>query len=317
MIANERPARLEPTEITIDGPAGQLSGTLVHAADGVARPVVLLISGSGPIDRNSDSKKLAIGVMGRLARCLRDAGVASLRYDKRGVGASSGAFLTTGFHDNVGDATAVLDALRSRDDVDPSRVVVIGHSEGALIAAELAAANPDLAGVVLLSGAAVTGEEVLRWQAGQVGATLPKPVKLMLRLLRVDILRSQAKRLAQLKATTEDTTRIQLAKVNAKWFREFMAHDPLEALRATTVPVLALTGSKDIQVDPVDVERMAQVVTAAYTGEILDDVTHLLRTEEGPPSLRTYKKQAKQPLAPAVLRRTTDWVLAHTREKTG
>ncbi|MEL6890133.1 MAG: hypothetical protein AAFP84_00940 [Actinomycetota bacterium] len=73
-------------------------------------------------------------------------------------------------------------------------------------------------------------------------------------------------------------------------------------------PVLALTGSKDIQVDPADVERMGRVVPTPFTVHVIDDVTHLLRTEPGPPTLRTYRTQAQRPLDPGVVQRLTDWV---------
>lgn len=219
----------------------------------------------------------------------------SLRYDKRGVGASTGDYLSAGFHDNVADARAVLETLRARPEVDPGRVFVVGHSEGALIASELASSG-GLAGVALLAGAARTGEEVLRWQAGQVEATLPAPVRFLLRLFGQNIVDVQTKRLARLRASTEDVIRVQFVKINARWFREFMAFDPARALAAATVPVLAVTGAKDIQVDPDDVGAMGAVVSTPFSGHVVDDVTHLLRADEGTPSVRTYKKQATRPL---------------------
>ena len=287
--------------------SGSDSGT-GHEPTEVAAPVVLLISGSGPIDRNSNMKKLAIGVMEQVADHLGSVGLASFRYDKRGVGASDGDYHSTGFHDNVADARAAVETLRSRPEVDPAQVFVVGHSEGALIATELAATDQTLAGVVLLAGTATNGEQVLRWQAEQVSRTLPGPVKLLLRVLRQDILRTQAKRLDQIRATTSDTARVQLVKINAKWLREFMAHDPAPSLRSIRIPVLALTGSKDIQVDPSDVESICQLVPSSCSGRLIENVTHLLRVEPGPPSVRTYKKQAKRPISPELLTAAVGWL---------
>lgn len=283
---------MKTVDIHFDNGPIRLAGSLSVPDETAVWPAVLLISGSGPIDRDSNMKKLKIDVMRQIAQRLAAGGFASLRYDKRGVGASTGDFLATGFHDNVADAQAALDALRSRPGIDPGQVFVLGHSEGALIAAELAAANPDLAGAVLVAGAAQPGEAVLRWQAGQVAATLPRPVKLLMKLLRQDVARTQAKRLRQIKATDGDTARIQLVKLNARWFREFLVHDPAATLRHITVPVLAVTGAKDIQVDPLDVERIRELVDAPCTARIISDMTHLLRLEPGEPSVRTYKKQA-------------------------
>jgi alpha-beta hydrolase superfamily lysophospholipase len=303
-------------DLTFTGGSATLAGTLCRTELIQPGPVVLLISGSGPIDRDSDMKKLAIGVMGRFAEHLSGAGVASFRYDKRGVGESGGDYLAAGFRDNVADASAAIDMLRARSEVDPEHVYVVGHSEGALIATELAAADSDLAGVVLLAGTATVGEELLRWQAQQVAATLPKLAKRVLRLLRKDIAGIQAKRLAQIKATTGDTTRIQLVKINAKWFREFLAYDPNPSLEAIRVPVLAVTGSKDLQVDPDDVERICERVSSECSGHVVDGVTHLLRDEPGPPSVKTYKKQAKQPLDPRVLDLVISWIAATTTVQT-
>ncbi len=232
------------------------------------------------------------------------------------MGRSDGDYLSAGFRDNVDDARAALDALRARSEVDPDRVVVIGHSEGALIAS-LLASDEQLAGVVLLAGAATNGKDLLRWQARQVAATLPRPVKWLMTLLRQDLVRTQTKRLARIESSTEDVIRIQFVKLNAKWFREFMTFEPLDALRRAAVPVLAITGTKDIQVNPDDVSLMEQAVSTPFTGHLVDDVTHLLRAEQGIASVRTYKKQAREPLDQRVTELLTDWVTTHTHAKNG
>ncbi|MFK8025255.1 MAG: alpha/beta hydrolase family protein, partial [Ilumatobacter sp.] len=251
-------------DVPIESGPFTLRGSLTIAA-AAPTPAALLISGSGPLDRNSNSKQLAIDVMGQIAARLAAEGVASLRYDKRGVAESDGDFLAAGFHDNIDDARAALAVLRARPDVDPDRIVVIGHSEGALIASVLAD-DERLAGVALLAGTVHDGNDLLRWQAGQIASTLPKPVRWMMKLLRQDLVRTQSKRLQRIADSTEDVVRIQFVKLNAKWFREFMVFDPTEALRRVAVPVLAITGSKDIQVDPADVERMREVVSTSFTG---------------------------------------------------
>lgn len=304
-------------DIEIRFPAAdvELVGTLaIGAAPG--GPAALLLSGSGPIDRDSNTRRMPIDVMRRLAGHLADEGITTLRYDKRGVGESGGDYLSTGFHDNIADARAALDALRARPEVDPRRIVVIGHSEGAM-AATVLAADEELAGVVLLAGAARTGRDILHWQANQVGETLPRPVRGMLRLLRQDVVRTQAKRLDRIEASTENVLRIQMVRLNARWLREFMAFDAAATLARAAVPVLALTGGKDIQVDPSDIGRMRELVTAPFEGHVIDDVSHLLRHAPGPPSLRTYKKQARRPLDERVVRLTVEGTLAMASDAVG
>lgn len=301
---------MKSTEVTFPSAGEQLAGTLSRPTDGPVRSIALLVSGSGPIDRNSNMKRQSIDVMAQVAEHLALSGIASFRYDKRGVGESSGEFLSTGLHDNVVDAKAAVDTLRSRAELDEAATFVVGHSEGAIIATELAADDPLLAGVVLLAGTATSGGDVLRWQAKQISETLPRPVKALLRLLRQDVVKTQAKRLEQIRSSTEDTLRIQMVKINAKWMREFMAHDPSNSLSNVEIPILAITGSKDIQVNPEDVARIAELVERDCSAHVVDDVTHLLRTESGPPTVRTYKKQAKRPVEPGVLKLTSEWINA-------
>lgn len=312
MEVNERAMRVQ-TEITFTSDGNTLAGALIHPGSEGVVPAALLISGSGPLDRNSDTKKMKLGVMGQVASHLEARGIASFRFDRRGVGASSGDFYTTGLYDNVADAQAALDTLREASGVDAGAVLVVGHSEGAVIATELAARNPDLAGVVLLAGPAASGEEVLRWQATKVADALPKPARFLMRVMRQDIVKSQTKKLARLKATTTDSTRMQMAKVNAKWFREFLAHDPRQSLSEVRVPVLAVTGSKDIQVDPAHVDRICDLVPGECSGHVLEDMSHLLRSEEGAPSLSTYKKQVREPVRPDLLDRISGWILDHSK----
>ena len=280
----------------------QLSGTLVRP-DG-ATALALLISGSGPIDRDSNTKRLRIGAMSAVADRLATARVASFRYDKRGVGDSTGDYRATGLDHNITDARAALDAARSGFD----RVFVVGHSEGALIAGQLAADDPSLAGAVLLAGSTQNGDQILRWQMLGVSESIPTPIKWIMKVLRQDLVRTQTKRIEKMRASTADVMRIQGIRVNAKWFREFMAYEPADALRRITSPVLAITGDKDVQVDPDDLERMAELIPGDVTTHRPENLTHLLRTEDGPASVRTYRKQMKRPVDGELLDRVADWV---------
>jgi hypothetical protein len=87
-----------------------------------------------------------------------------------------------------------------------------------------------------------------------------------------------------------------------------MAYDPVPDIRAIQCPVLAITGSSDLQVDPADVGRIGELVSTPFTGESPDGLTHLLRISPDAPSLRTYPKQIKQPTDPALLERVAAWV---------
>jgi uncharacterized protein len=303
--------------IELTFPSGSLSleGTLTIPRTSPG-PAALLISGSGPIDRNSNSQHLAINIMGELATHLAASGIASLRFDKRGVGSSDGDYLATGFHDNIADAQAALDALRARPEVDPGQVFVIGHSEGAIIASKLAS-NSQLAGAALLAGTAQNGRDLLTWQAAQIASTLPKPVQYLTKLVGRDMERIQSKRLAGIERSHEDVVRIRFAKLNAKWLREFMSYEPCNALRRAQAPILAITGSEDLQVDPADINLIGQLVPTPFIGHIVDDLTHLLRKETAPASLRTYENQARRPIDQSVATLITEWMVSVARNRQG
>jgi pimeloyl-ACP methyl ester carboxylesterase len=300
------------TETTLTFRSGDvtLAGTLTVPAGQGPFPAVLLIPGSGPVDRDSNHKRMRLDITRQLADALLEAGVATLRYDKRGIGASGGRWRAAGFIDNADDARAALATLADRPEIDRSRLVIAGHSEGALLATIVAAGNDRLAGVVLLSGSATPGEQLLRWQASRIAPTLPRAVRVVLRLLRTDLEQKVAKNHARIKATSTDEARIDGAMINARWHREFMAYDPRPDLARISVPVLALTGSKDIQVKPSDLDVIADLVPAHVETLLVPDVSHVLRPQPGPATLRTYRSDVRRPLDPRVTRHVVQWVAA-------
>ena len=146
-------------------------------------PAALLVNGSGPLDRDSNMPGQALDVASSLADSLAARGVASLRFDKRGVGESEGEYLTTSFDRETDDAAAALVALRDIAGVDPERITIVGHSVGATIAIRLAARYEWLAGVVLLAAATTPGVEVMRIQSERIAGSLRGLQRLGARLL--------------------------------------------------------------------------------------------------------------------------------------
>ncbi|HYO39080.1 MAG TPA: alpha/beta fold hydrolase [Nocardioidaceae bacterium] len=301
-----------PAEHAVTFTSGQhtLAGSLTIPPGEGPFPAVLLLPGSGPIDRNSHHKRMPLGITGQLATALDAAGLATFRYDKRGVGASTGRWHAAGFSDNRDDAAAALQLLLTHPEVDPARVIVLGHSEGALHAAGLAADGATIAGLVLLSCSALPGEALLRWQSAQIAPTLPTPVRVLLRLLRTDLQARTAKTHDKIKATTTDEARIEGVKVNARWHREFMAHDPRTDLARIAVPVLAVTGGKDLQVPAADLAQIRELVPAPVETHEIADLSHILRAQPGPASLSGYKQEMRQPVDTGLVDLVVGWVSA-------
>jgi hypothetical protein len=115
--------------------------------------------------------------------------------------------------------------------------------------------------------------------------------------------------LTKLKNTSKDVVRIQGQKINAKWMREFLAYDPEPVLRMATSPFLAITGSKDVQVDPADIDLIAKIAGDHATAMVIDDVDHLLRTETAAVSNpKRYKEQVTKPIDDRVVGVLVSWL---------
>ena len=286
-----------------------LAGTLMLPDAQGTFPGVLLVPGSGRVDRNENAKKLAIDALREIAMDLAKKGIATLRYDKRGVGESQGDFLESGFYDNVADAATALHFLKFNEYIQPDHVFILGHSEGAVIATRLAGTGADVAGVVLLAGTAESGEDVMLWQSEQVADGMHGINGFLIKALHIDIQKAEHKQLDKIKASTKDWYRVGLfAKLNAKWMREFLDYNPADDLSKIQVPVLAITGSKDIQVNPSDLKHMAELVKSEFEWHEVPDVTHILRTEAGEPTLSTYRQQVQRPVDERIQHFISDWL---------
>lgn len=296
-------------EITFASGGQRLAGTLLLSPGRGPGPAALLLPGSGPVDRNEDHAKLRLGTTRLLAEALAAAGVASLRYDKRGVGASPGDWRAAGMLDEHADARAALGLLAAQAEVDLARLSVVGHSAGAFHAARLAAEDERLRAAVLLSGAARDGEAVLRWQAAAIQPTLPAAARATLRLLRTDLPRRQEATIRAIRASTTDVARIGGVRQNARWLREFLDWDPRADLIRARVPVLAITGEHDLQVPPDDLAVMARLLGEGGETYLAPGVSHVLRRVDGRPSLSAYRREAREPLAPDVVERVVRWVV--------
>ncbi len=276
----------------------ELSGTLQLPRRAHPVPAVLLLPGSGELDRDSNTKRIRTDIWHPLVKQLSDRGIATLRYDRRGVGASGGTWATTGFIRNREDARAALTALRAHEAIDATAVAVMGHSEGALHAAALAAHDRPAA-AVMLAGFAGTGVGAARWQVRRIGETLPWALRLAKPLMVAAMERRIAKHTKPGTAAAKDA-----------WWREMLQHDTRDELVAIDVPTLAITGEWDVQVDPDDLEVMAELIPGSVETRREPRMTHLLRRADHPVSVLAYRRLLKLPTDPQLCIDIADWLEA-------
>jgi pimeloyl-ACP methyl ester carboxylesterase len=256
----QRPAEPFPyteQEVRFDSPGAHLAGTLSLPRGKGPFPVVLLIAGSGLHTRNES-------ILGHqpflvISDYLTRRGVAVLRYDKRGTGGSLGDYQNATTVDFADDARAAVAFLRARADIDPRRVGLVGHSEGGLIAPMIAAGDPRIAFVVLLAGPGVDGKQILleqdrliRIANGGDPATVQEGVEGNRRLF--DLILSGATP-EQVRAASPPRPSVAPDEPpplsnQFQWMHFFLGYDPVPALRSLKIPVLAMNGSKDLQVPP-------------------------------------------------------------------
>jgi pimeloyl-ACP methyl ester carboxylesterase len=319
-------------EVAYDNIAGHahLAGTLTMPVGKGPFPAVLLITGSGLQDRDETvfgHKPFLVW-----ADTLTRRGIAVLRVDDRQTGGSTGDVRTATSQDFAGDVGAGVAFLRSRREIDPRRIGLMGHSEGAIIAPIVAARDPAIGFIVMLAGSGEPGEALMLHQkrlietaSGLAPAAVRQSGQRMQRLYdAVKDAPDQASADAALRDTwrsfaSEDggpATDVppQLLVVASPWMRWFIRHDPRPALAAVHCPVLAVGGSKDLQV-PADTNlpgiKTALRANPDATVVELPGLNHLLQTAQT--GLVGEYAQIEETIAPVALATVGDWIVAHTR----
>ena len=321
--------------------AVRLAGTLTIPSQEGPFPAVLLISGSGPQDRNET-------LLGHhpflvLADYLTRLDIAVLRVDDRGIGKSTGDFTRATSEDFASDVLAGVEYLKSRKEIDPKKIGLIGHSEGGIIAPMVAVQSSDVAFIILMAGTGLIGEKILYLQGElilRVGGASDEAIaknrslqEQMFTVVKEEKDNSVAEK--RLRAILEDaisevelsekekeiakaTVEAQIQWVLSPWFRHFLAYDPKPTLTKVKCPVLAINGGKDVQVPPQ--ENLAAIEEALKLGgnnndtiKELSGLNHLFQTAQTG-SLSEYAKSGET-ISPNALKTMSDWILEQTEDK--
>ncbi len=304
---------MHENEITIDAAGNHLSGTYCAPSAAGQYPVVLMIHGSGPLDRDENLPGQNLNVFNAIAHHLAGIGIASLRYDKRGCGASTGDYYRTGHYDLVDDALCWFDALYHCDST-MSQVFLLGHSEGTVIVPQVCLKRQSAAGLILLCPLIEKFEPLLIKQAMQLEREavempgLTAKIRWLLSRFSSGPVATQKRLIKRLKSTTAETIKYRNEKQPAKWFREVFTVEPEALFQDIVQPTLIIGAGKDLHCDPGDVERIARIVKGPVESHIVENLSHFLRYDYNPPTFADYANQSNRPMEPVVAELIGVWL---------
>jgi hypothetical protein len=301
-----------------------LAGTLTLPKTPGPHAAVVLVSGSGPNGRDELVAGHRIFLV--LSDYLTRRGFAVLRYDKRGVGKSTGNYDTATTADFASDAEAGVAWLKTRSEVDPHKIGLVGHSEGGTIAPMAAVADPAVAFIVMMAGSGVPGDQIIVEQGRLIamadGESKEKAdedaEKERETLAAVETEKSPAalKRLLGVKLAAEGAPDAQIdaqvKTLTSPWIRFFLTYDPAVSLRKLTIPVLALNGSLDLQVPPAQNlppirKALAEAGNQHAEVDELPGLNHLFQSAKtGSPA---EYGQIEETISPVALDKIANWIL--------
>lgn len=309
----------------------ELAGTLTLPNGIENPPVAIIISGSGPQNRDGDMFGHQLYYV--LADYLTTQGIAVFRYDERGVGQSTGTFKTAGIAEFTRDATAALEYLKKRSYLKESKFGLIGHSIGGIIAPQMAASNDDVDFTVMLAGPGVDGDQLMLSQKAALERLLNVPEAQItqgqeLLSIAYDVIIN----------ATDDTNDLK-NEVNAVLLNKLGPNVPVQQVESITnqittpeiisllrakpstylkeinTPILAINGKKDFQVPyEENLEAIKQAFAAGNNEKTrtvaFDDLNHLF--QESTTGALTEYSEIEQTIAPKVLAFVTKWIKEQT-----
>ncbi len=269
------------SNIAYESPNGKIYGSLEMPDAKQPVPVVLIIAGSGPTDRNCNQQGMQTNTFRMIADSLRKAGIASVRYDKRGVGESAGALQDESklvFDDMVRDAAGFIKMLKA--DKRFSHVIVMGHSEGSLVGM-IAAARENAAAYVSVAGIGERADAIIVRQIAAQSEELSLKAAFMLDSMQ------KGNTVKNIDPALQSLFRPSVQPYMQSWIK----YNPQDEIKKLSCPVLILQGSTDLQV-PVDEAEMLKAACPKATLKIIDGVNHVLKPApaDRAENIATYNK---------------------------
>jgi fermentation-respiration switch protein FrsA (DUF1100 family) len=317
-----------------------LAGTLTFPKEGNNFPAVVMISGSGGQDRNEEllgHKPFLV-----ISDYLTQNGIAVLRFDDRGIAQSTGDHSKATSEDFAKDVLSAVEFLKERKEIDKTKIGLIGHSEGGMIAPLVAVQSNDIAFMVMMAGLGIPGDSILYLQGeliqraeGMGEEEIQRSVKTQREIFSiVKNSNDDEKLVADLKEkfyaeystmTEEEKTKLgdpevylnmQIKTITSPWFKYFLRFDPAPVLEKVKCPVLAINGEKDLQVPPK--ENLSAIETTLKKGgnnnfevKMLPGLNHLFQTSTTG-AISEYGK-IEETISPTALQTMLDWIKGITK----
>lgn len=322
----------EDVEYTNTESGLKLAGTLTFPKGAKNCPAVVLITGSGAQDRDETIYKHKPFFV--IADYFARKGIATLRVDDRGIGGSEGNINSVTSEDLTTDVLAGVEFLKTRKEINPGKIGLIGHSEGGLIAPIAAKKSNDVAFIVMMAGPGTVGEEILYEQSelSMRASGMPEFAIKQNNFVQkaiFDVLKNEpdsAKAAEQLRKNlsqgmydgmNEQMKKAideKIASVNTNWFRYFLTYDPKSTLKKVKCPVLAINGAKDVQVPVSNLKEIYNAVTSGGNQSIdtvrFENHNHLFQLSETG-AVSEYST-TEQTIDPKVLETMKDWIVLIT-----
>ncbi|MEI5638743.1 MULTISPECIES: alpha/beta hydrolase [unclassified Pseudoalteromonas] len=307
------------SEVTFQSDKITLVGTLTRPQCEAPPPCVIMVHGSGAQDRDGNISGFNTEIFKYLAEYLADKGIASFRYDKRGCGNSEGNFNVAGLSDMVADASAAIDFISNQSDViNSSEIYLLGHSEGAVLAPEIAATRPELAGIIMLCASlrsfeedGVKNAEILNRDLNKITGLKGKMVRLF--LYTKDPLETMKKLRHKVETTKAKRIWVAFNRVSTKFYRETFNYDVKSFLQKTQHPILAIGGSKDFQCHPDDTLLISKISPSQTETHIIEDMDHTLRLQREEATIMSYANSCSEPIMPEINEKVYAWIVQAKR----
>ncbi len=272
--------KAQEENIILKTPTGDIDGTLLLPDVHRNIPVVLLISGSGPTDRNGNNSSLENNSLKFLAEELRKNGIASVRFDKRGIGRSHeamGAEKDLRFDMYVNDVKEWIELIAK--DKRFSEIIVAGHSEGSLLGMNASIKNKNVNAFISIAGAGRPADEILKEQLSPTPANVKDIIFPMIDSLK------KGDTIGDVAPAFYPLFRPSVQPYMISWFK----HNPQEEIKQLTIPVLILQGTTDIQVKETDAELLLKAQPKAEL-KLIKNMNHVLKDCE------TTNKELQKPI---------------------